>query len=579
MLGARNSPCWYAPCKPCCGVRQAVPLDARGGGPHALAFSSALAFAPEVCILARLRTLTGWRADLAAAGLGVVTALALPPVTLVPALLIGLPGLVALLDGSRTWRVALRRGFVFGLAHHLAGLYWVTEAVLVEAAEFWWAIPLAVPALASVLAAFIAVPCAVARAVPAGWRRVFVLAGCWVLGDLGRQFALTGFPWNPLGSATEMPGLLGLVFMQPAAWVGVGGLTLCTVLLACTPALGKRAAIPALGALAVWAALGAVLLARPPKAAPGLTAVIVQGNVSETEHRDHWRDPGWAAGIFERYLRLTAQGMRQAKATQAPGMRDVVIWPETASPYWLQQEDDARHAVAQAASGAVASLVGSARQAVTPAGVTKDYNSLIVVMPDGRVGGYYDKHHLVPYGEYFPAYLPIRLGERGWDAGPGLKTLHIAGLPPIGPLICYEAAFPAQVAVETDRPGFLVNITNDSWFGTSAGPRQHLAAARMRAVEEGLPLVRAANTGISAIIDAHGRLLQVLGLDRQGVLTGPIPGPLPRTPASRMGLAAPALCAVLSLLAGLGLGTRRQSVDSAPNFVQNLVKSSSKAES
>jgi apolipoprotein N-acyltransferase len=523
--------------------------------------------------------LTGWRADLAAAALGMVTALALPPVTLAPALLIGFPGLLALIGGSRSWRVALRRGFFFGLAHHLVGLYWVTEAVLVEAAAFWWAIPLAVPALAAVLAAFIAVPCAAARAVPAGWQRIFVLAGCWVLGDLGRQFALTGFPWNPLGSATEMPGLLGLIFMQPAAWFGVGGLTLCTVLLACTPSLGKRAAIPALGALAAWALVGAVLLQRPPKPAPGLNAVIVQGNVSETEHRDHWQDQGWAAGIFERYLRLTAQGMAAAAASQAPGTRDVVVWPETASPYWLQQEDDARHAVAKAATGAVAALVGSARQEVTAAGGTKDYNSLIVVMPDGSVGGYYDKHHLVPYGEYFPAYLPIRLGERGWDAGPGLKTLHITGLPPIGPLICYEAAFPAQVAVETDRPAFLVNITNDSWFGTSAGPRQHLAAARMRAVEEGLPLVRAANTGISALIDAHGRLLHVLGLDRQGVVIGSIPGYLPRTPASRMGLAAPGLLALLSILTGLGLGTRRQSVDSVPNFVQNLVNSSSKAES
>jgi apolipoprotein N-acyltransferase len=500
--------------------------------------------------LAFLRRLTGWRADLAAAVLGVITALALPPVTLAPALFIGIPGLLALIDGSPTWRTACRRGFVFGLAHHLAGLYWVTEAVLVEAADFWWAIPLAVPALAAVLAVFIAVPCALARAVPAGWRRVLVLAGFWVFGDLARQFALTGFPWNPLGSATEMPGTLGLVFMQPAAWFGVGGLTLCTILLASTPALGRRAAAPALAGLAVWVLAGVTLLHRPAGASQDLTAVIVQGNVSEVDHRDHWQDPGWAAGIFERYLRLTRQGLAQAAPA---GGRRVVIWPETASPYWLQQDDAARQAVAEAAHGATATLAGSARR-----DGARDYNSLIVVMPDGSVGATYDKHHLVPYGEYFPSYLPIRLGERGWDAGPSLKTLHIAGLPPIGPLICYEAAFPAQVAVETDRPAFLVNITNDSWFGQSAGPRQHLAAARMRAVEEGLPMVRAANTGISAIIDAHGRTIQSLGLDRQGVLLGKVPGFLPPTPASRMGLGAPALLALLTLCAGLGLGIREK---------------------
>ncbi len=523
-------------------------------------------------ILARLRRLTLWRADLAAAALGVVTALALPPVTFAPALLIGIPGLLALVDGSRTWRVAARRGFVFGLAHHLAGLYWVTEAVLVEAADFWWAIPLAVPALSAVLAVFIALPCAAARTVPAGWRRAFVLAGCWVFGDLARQFALTGFPWNPLGSATEMPGTLGLVFMQPAAWFGVGGLTLCTILLASTPALGRRALLPALGGLAIWLAVGVTLLHRHAAPPPGLEAVIVQGNVSEIEHRDHWQDPGWAAGIFERYLRLTQTGMAQARAAGAA--RSVVVWPETASPYWLQQEDDARHAVAQAARGAVATLAGSARR-----DGTKDYNSLVVVMPDGSVGGTYDKHHLVPYGEYFPSYLPVRLGERGWDAGPSLKTLHIPGLPAIGPLICYEAAFPAQVAVETDRPEFLVNITNDSWFGTSAGPRQHLAAARMRAVEEGLPMIRAANTGISAIIDAYGRVVESLGLNRQGVMVGQVPGLLPRTPSARLGLAGPGLLAFLCALAGLGLGTTRQILDFEDDGVQNLRKSSPKAES
>ena len=209
-----------------------------------------------------MRRLSGWRADLAAAALGAVTALALPPVTFAPALFIGLPGLLLLLDGSASWRGAARRGFVFGVAHHLLGLYWVTEAVLVEAAQFWWAIPLAVPALAAALSVFIAIPCAVARLAAPGWRRACVLAGAWVLGDLGRQFALTGFPWNPLGSATEMPGLLGLVFMQPAAWIGVGGLTLFTVLLACAPALGRRAVVPALSGLCLWAGLGAGVAAQ-----------------------------------------------------------------------------------------------------------------------------------------------------------------------------------------------------------------------------------------------------------------------------------------------------------------------------
>jgi apolipoprotein N-acyltransferase len=438
---------------------------------------------------------------------------------------------------------------VFGIVHHLIGLYWITFAILVQAAEFWWAVPIAVPLLAAVLAAFIAIPCALSRFAAPGWRRACVLAGLWVLGDIARQFVLTGFPWNPLGSVVEMPGLLGLVFMQPAAWVGVGGLTLGVLLLASAPAMGARGRIAATALLALWSTIGLTRLHGKVGPAPGLLAVIAQGNVGEIEHRDHWQDPGWERQIFTRYLELTREGMASSHGKPA-----IVVWPETASPFWLQQDPGARLAVADAAGTALATIAGTAREEAP--GV--DHNSLVVVLPGGSVGGYYDKHHLVPYGEYFPSYLPIRLGERGWNPGDALHTLHIPGLPAIGPTICYEAIFSAQVVVESDRPAFLVNITNDSWFGDSAGPRQHLAAARMRTVEEGLPMVRAANTGISAVIDAHGKVVASLGLDRQGVLTADIPGYLPPTPFSRMGLAAPALLAIGSCAAGLGFGKKRR---------------------
>lgn len=506
--------------------------------------------APEIpLILTKLSRLTGWRAYVAAAVLGAVAAFALPPFTLAPLLLISIPGLLALIDGAPHWRAAAWRGLVFGIVHHMIGLYWVTNAILVQAAEFWWAVPIAVPLLAAVLAAFIAVPCGLSRLVVPGWRRACVLAGFWVLGDIARQFVLTGFPWNPLGSAWEMPGMLGLVFMQPAAWVGVGGLTLGALLLASAPALGTRARVGATVMLALWAVVGVTRLHKPAGPAPGIMAVITQGNVGEIEHRDHWQDADWERHIFERYLALTRQGM-----TMVHGKPAIVIWPETASPYWLQQDANARLAVAAAAGPALATLAGTAREEAP--GI--DHNSLVAVLPGGAGGGYYDKYHLVPYGEYFPSYLPIRLGERGWSPGDGLHTLRVPGLPAIGPLICYEAIFSAQVVVEHDRPALLVNITNDSWFGDSAGPRQHLAAARMRTVEEGLPMLRAANTGISAVIDSHGMVVARLGLDEQGVLVSEIPGNLPPTPFSRMGLAAPALLAIGSCAAGFGLGRKRK---------------------
>jgi apolipoprotein N-acyltransferase len=481
------------------------------------------------------RWCTGWRAYVAAALLGVVAAGALPPFTLVPLLFAALPGLLMLIGAAPSWRGAAGRGLVFGLFHHMAGLYWVTNAILVMAAEFWWAVPIAVPLLALVLATFIAIPCGLARLAPAGWPRVLVLAGCWVLGDLAREFVLSGFPWNPLASCWEMPGMLGVVFMQPAAWVGAPGLTLMTVLVAAGFGLGRRGALVGIAALLLWGGAGLLRLQgiAPPT---DLSAVIVQPDVSEADHRDHGRDPAWVAQVFDRALALTRKGV-----AEAGGGRKIVIWPETGSPYALAQDQGARLALADASAPALMSLSGTER--FESAMVA--HNSLVAVTPQGAVAAIYDKAHLVPYGEYFPSYAHFMLGEQGFTPGPGIRTLHLPGLPAIGPLICYEAIFPAQVVDEADRPALLVNITNDAWFGDSAGPRQHFAAARMRSVEEGLPMLRAANTGISAVIDAHGRVTARLGLDRRGVLVAAIPGALPRTLFGRIGLAAPLTLSLL----------------------------------
>jgi apolipoprotein N-acyltransferase len=477
----------------------------------------------------RRSALQGWRAYALAACLGVVAAGALPPLNLVPLLFVAMPCLLVLIGYAPNWRGAAGRGLVFGLFHHMAGLYWVTNAILVMAAEFWWAVPIAVPLLSLVMAVFIAIPCGLARLMPPGWRRLLLFAGAWVLGDLARQFVLSGFPWNLLASVWEMPGLLGLAFIQPAAWLGAHGLTLATVLVTGSMAQAWRFRLAALAALILWGGAGLLRLSEPAPPS-GITAVIVQGNISEADHRDHGRDPQWAAGVFDTYLALTRQGV--AKAGDA---RTLVVWPETASPYALAQDSGARDAIAAVARPALMTLSGTIRFESN----TVAHNSLVAVAPDGSLAGFYDKAHLVPYGEYFPSYAHILLGEQGFVPGPGIRTLHLMGLPAIGPLICYEAIFPAQVVDESDRPGLLVNITNDAWFGNSSGPRQHFEAARLRAVEEGLPMVRAANTGISAVIDAHGRIIARLGLDQRGFLVAPIPGFLPPTLAGKLGLAGP----------------------------------------
>ena len=459
--------------------------------------------------------------------MGLLSALALPPVHLIPVLFVAVPGLLALIGRAASVRGALLIGFWFGFGHHLIGLYWITEAILVEAARFWWLVPLAVPALAALLALFIAVPCGIARLVPPGFRRVLVLAGTWVLVDLARQFVATGFPWNPWGSVWEVPGPVGDVFIQPAAWLGVHGLTLLTLLLVATPALGRRAVGLGVVALAVWAGFGVWRLSGPAPLPPGVTVVLVQGNIEQ----GHKWDATYVHDIFQRHLDLTRQGVE--RAGKGP---TVVIWPETASWYLLETDDNARAAIAEAAG--VPALIGGVR---FDAG-QRPRNSLMALVGAGAPVAVYDKWHLVPFGEYQPGWVPLAgLMEPGdgFAAGPGPQTLHVAGLPAFGPLICYEAIFPGEIVEARERPDWLVNVTNDAWFGNSTGPRQHLAAARMRAVEEGLPLMRAANTGISAAFDAFGREQARLGMNQAGVVVTALPGALPATPFARFGLLIP----------------------------------------
>lgn len=491
----------------------------------------------------------GWKADGAAFGLGLLSALALPPFHLLPVLLLTVPVLLTLVGATRRPWGALRRGFWFGFGQHLVGLYWITEAILLESARYWWFVPIAVPALSALLAVFIAAPCWAAWRTPAGWRRVAMFASVWLLADLVRQFLGTGFPWNPWGSIWAVPGGFGDVMIQPAAWIGTPGLTLLTVLLASLPVLGGRGWAAGGAILALWAAAGLWRLRDPEPPAPGLAVVLVQGNVAQGQKWDRTT----AEAVFDRHLRLTAEGVAEAGARPA-----VVVWPETSSVFLLQSDWGARAAIAQAAAPARGAIIGSltfieGAPSADPANLPQ--NSMVAMAPDGGITGLYHKWHLVPFGEYAPTWVPLAIqvvpGRFAFGQGPA--TLRIPGVPPFGGLICYETIFPAQVVDEADRPDWLVNITNDAWFGNSTGPRQHLAAARLRAVEEGLPLMRAANTGISAGFDSRGRELGRLPLGEGGKLVLDLPGKRPPTSFSRWGLVVPGLIACVML----GFGFKR----------------------
>ncbi len=493
-----------------------------------------------------MRGLSPWQADLVALLAGAISALALPPDFLLPVLAIGFPVLIRLIDRSPGPWAASRRGLAWGLGFHLVGLEWITNAILLRADQFWWAVPFAVPFLALVLAPFVAAAAACARLLPAGAPRVAALAGAWTLSEIVREFIFTGFPWNPLGSVWEFRGAAGDVAIQPASVVGVDGLTLATVLIFGSLAAGWRMRGLALLLVAGGAGFGLWRLARPLPPPSGFVLVLAQGDVPEREKIS--RDDDLA--IFRRYLALTREGVRRAGPTQA-----VVAWPEAASPFTIENDQPALDAIAGAMAPARLALVGGVRFGADG----RPRNSLFAIEPDATIGAIYDKAHLVPWGEYQPKVVPIQvIPGGGFEAGPGRVTMALLGVPSFSPLICYEDIFSGSVVKPGTRPHWLLVVTNDAWFGNSSGPRQHLQAARIRAVEEGLPLARAANTGITAMFDARGHETGRLGLDTEGVLVRPLPGALPPTLFARLGLWIPGALAALVLATAIAAARGRR---------------------
>jgi apolipoprotein N-acyltransferase len=477
-----------------------------------------------------------WRALATAFGLGAFAALALPPVHALPVLLVSLPGLFIMVTEAPTRRRAALIGLAWGWGFHIAGLHWLTNAILTEVDRFWWLVPIAVPALALPLGAFTILPALAARLGRPGWPRILAFATAWVAAELLRGILFTGFPWNLLGTVWAFASFP----LQAAAVIGVHGLSLATALMALAPLLGRRGWAAMAGGLATFALVGLVRLwPAEPEPFP-ITLLLVQGNIAqETKWREDSRIP-----IFQRYIDLTRGGIRLAEQ-EAPGNKIVAIWPETASPFLLANDREAAIlATAPLPPGAVL-LAGTVRAEFDAAGrPVQIWNSLASLDAQGALLDAHDKVHLVPFGEYMPlrGLLPVRLVQSAFDftAGPARRLVEIPGLPGFSPLICYEVIFPGAVTPAT-RPGFLLNVTNDAWFGISAGPHQHLAAARLRAVEEGLPLVRAAQTGISAVFDSRGREVARLGLAETSVLLAPLPRPGAPTVFSHLGLLAPLL--------------------------------------
>lgn len=495
-------------------------------------------------LAARIQALAGWRRRLSLMGLGIVAASALPPTHVLPVLLIAFPAMAWSLDAATTRRAAFGAGFWWSTGWFAVGLYWISNALLVDAIRFGWMIPFAVFGLSSLLAAFNGLATLAVHLMRLGRvARIPALAAALTLSEWLRSWVMTGLPWNPVGSVWDV----SLPVLQFGAVGGIWGLSLLTYLVVLAPALlsapGNRRAVAAL-TLGLPAALwigGTVRLAQNPQAAvPEVRLRLVQAAVPQA---NKWRDDQREAHLRD-HITLS----------RGPGFEaiSVMIWPETAVSYFLDLDRLHRQMVAAAVPPGGLLLTGAPR--ITPRGVEpfQIWNSLMAVTGSAEIAAIYDKVHLVPFGEYVPmrSILPIDKithGSTDFSAGPGPVTLDLPGIPPLAPMICYEAIFPgAFIARDQPRPGWIVNVTNDGWFGLSSGPHQHLAAARMRSIEEGLPQARAANTGISAVIDPVGRLTALLPLGERGILDADLPQALPATLYSHFANIIPGLMLLLT---------------------------------
>lgn len=502
----------------------------------------------------RVGTLAGWRRHGLAFLLGVGVALAFAPVHAAPFMLLHVP-LVWLLSGAGTARRAFFTAWCFAFGQFLAGLYWTGISFLVDPAAFAILLPLPILGLPAALALIPASAVAIAFRLSAPRWHVIAFALAWFVAEYVRGHALTGFPWNIAANVWAFSDHA----MQMFALLGAYGLTLLTLVWTMALAdLGwRRWAWPAL----TTALLAAVLVAgalrlpvQPDAVVDGVRLRLVQGNIDQVEK---WQSDKRVEHV-QKHMRLSVEAVGDAPAPTH------VVWPESAIPFVLDYDASARAALATVVPADGLLLAGGLR--ATPRGTQpfRVWNSLLVLDPLGEVRGAYDKRHLVPFGEYLPlrpilAALGLEKlvpGSSDFSSGTGDGLIRPPGLPPARVLICYEAIFPDEVVTwaEGQRPSWLLNVTNDGWFGHSSGPFQHLDMARARAVEQGLPLARAANTGVSAIVDGHGRVLASLALGQTGVVDGPLPQPVAPPPYARWGEWL--TLALLFLLAALATAAR-----------------------
>jgi apolipoprotein N-acyltransferase len=481
--------------------------------------------------------LTGWRRVGFAFVCGTVSALGFAPVEFFPALLLGFAALLLLLDGAdnapHRLRAAFASGWGFGFGQFLVGWHWIGYAFLVDPSAHLWQMPFALVILTGGLALYIGIACALALYFwQDGPARFLVFAVFYASAEWLRGHLLTGFPWNLQAYGWGA----SLAILQCMSVIGAYGLSFLTILFGASlagstkPGGWKAPAILLALFVALWGFGAARLAANPTQDVAGVSLRIVQPDIPQREKdRAEFYSRNW-----QRLLDLSA-----APPNAGLGNPTHIIWPEAAPPPLMFDRSPSALDEITLLTGSRRTLLTGATRAQRSADNISYYNSLFIFGP-GAAPIVYDKFHLVPFGEYVPfanilnhiGITKLTDGQEGFTSGDGPHTYKLSGAPAVTPLICYEIIFPGAVTPnqsgghqngDDQRPGWFVNVTDDSWFGPWAGPYQHLLIARARAIEEALPVARAANTGISAVIDPFGRITAQLALGKIGVLDARLP--------------------------------------------------------
>lgn len=476
--------------------------------------------------------------------LGSISAAAFAPLYFFPFAIIAFSGLFLILKNEQTKKESFLIGWFFGFGQFVFGIYWICISLFVDIERFFWLLPFALFGLPAYFAIYVGLATLATNFVSKkfkidGWRKILILAIFWTIGESLRSTIFTGFSWNLIGYSF----LFSLAISQIASVIGIYGLSLFAVVSYTYPALFFRIEdqkikfgleknskffilFIAIVIVSVWFFGSARLTSYKEELHPNATFRLVQPSIKQ---EFKW-NPQTKYESFLEHIKLS----------RAEGFENVnyVIWSESAIPYAVSQSSfgllsEIASAVPQ--NGFVISG-GIKAEFKNPNEITKIWNSIFIINDQAQIADSYDKVHLVPFGEYVPLsdYLPfvskITDGSVNFSEGTGSKTIQVgASLPSFGPLVCYEGIFSSELIDRKNPPQFLLNLTNDAWFGNSSGPYQHFDMTRMRAIEYGVPLIRVANNGISGLINPIGKVTASMPLNHKGVIDVKLMKNLPET--------------------------------------------------